>query len=142
MNRNTLRMAAVSAVAAIAIGGGAGLAQASSASVAAPQSVSATQQAEAQQAARTLLASPLAADLTPAERTEMNKIVAGEASAASKWSAIRAAFSKVGGFAKAIGGKFSDFKAWYEGLSWWVRAPLSAISPGLTLLEIYNALRG
>ncbi|MFJ8012751.1 hypothetical protein [Streptomyces sp. NPDC096339] len=142
MNRNTLRMAAVSAVAAIAIGGGAGLAQASSASVAAPQSVSATQQAEAQQAARTLLASPLAAELTPAERAEMNKIVAGEASAASKWSAIRAAFSKVGGFAKAIGGKYSDFKKWYDGLSWWVRAPLAAVSPGLTLLEIYNALRG
>ncbi|MFD7558892.1 hypothetical protein ACFV9E_30710 [Streptomyces sp. NPDC059835] len=142
MNRNTLRMAAVSAVAAIAIGGGAGLAQASSTSVAAPQSVSATQQAEAQQAARALLASPLAAELTPAERTEMNRIVAGEASAASKWSAIRAAFSKVGGFGKAIGGKFSDFKKWYDGLSWWVRAPLAAVSPGLTLLEIYNALRG
>lgn len=141
MNRNTLRMAAVSAVAAIAIGGGAGLAQASSASVAAPQTVSAaTQQAEAQQAARALLASPLAAELSAAERTEMNNIVNGEASAASKWSAIKAAFSKVGGFAKAIAGKYSDFKKWYDGLSWWVRAPLAAISPGLTLLEIYNAL--
>lgn len=140
MNRNILRMAAVSAVAAIAIGGGAGLAQAAPASVAASQTVSATQQAEAQQAARALLSGPLAGQLSVAERTEMNKIANGELSAASKWSAIRAAFSKVGGFAKAIGGKFSDFKKWYDGLSWWVRAPLAAVSPGLTLLEIYNAL--
>ncbi|GAA2955477.1 MULTISPECIES: hypothetical protein [Streptomyces] len=139
MNRNTLRMAAVSAVAAIALGGTAGLAQAAPAP--APQAaVSVTQQAEAQQAARALLASPFAVSLSAAERTEMTQIANGEVSAASKWSAIKAAFSKVGGFAKAIGGKFSDFKKWYDGLSWWVRAPLAAISPGLTLLEIYNAL--
>ncbi|MFJ9078208.1 hypothetical protein ACIRO3_23670 [Streptomyces sp. NPDC102278] len=141
MNRNALRMAAVSAAAAIALGGAAGLAQASQAPVATAQAVSATQQAEAQQAARALLASPFAVSLSTAEQTEMTKIANGEASAASKWSAIRAAFSKVGGFAKAIGGKYSDFKKWYDGLSWWVRAPLAAISPGLTLLEIYNALR-
>ncbi|MFG2566187.1 hypothetical protein ACGFR6_12175 [Streptomyces sp. NPDC048567] len=71
---------------------------------------------------------------------ERNQIANGEVAAASKWSAIRAAFSKVGGFAKAIAGKYSDFKKWYDGLSWWVRAPLVAVSPGLTLLEIYNAL--
>ncbi|MYW09964.1 hypothetical protein GT034_16615 [Streptomyces sp. SID2563] len=132
-------MAAVSAAAAIALGGAAGLAQAQT-PAAAPQAVSATQQAEAQQAARALLASPFAAGLSAAERTEMNQIAKGEVVAASKWSAIRAAFSKVGGFAKAIAGKYSDFKKWYDGLSWWVRAPLAAISPGLTLLEIYNAL--
>jgi len=132
-------MAAVSAAAAIALGGAAGLAQAQT-PAAPPQAVSATQQAEAQQAARALLASPFAAGLSAAERTEMNQIANGEVVAASKWSAIRAAFSKVGGFAKAIAGKYSDFKKWYDGLSWWVRAPLAAISPGLTLLEIYNAL--
>ncbi|MFJ3277836.1 hypothetical protein [Streptomyces halstedii] len=141
MKRNTLRMVAVSAVAAIALGGTAGLAQAQAPAPApAPQAVSATQQAEAQQAARALLASPFAASLSAAERTEMNQIANGEVVAASKWSAIRAAFSKVGGFGKAIAGKYSDFKKWYDGLSWWVRAPLAAISPGLTLLEIYNAL--
>ncbi|MGC9443005.1 hypothetical protein, partial [Streptomyces sp. WG5] len=48
----------------------------------------------------------------------------------SKWGAIKAAFSKVGGFAKAIGGKFSDFKKWYDGLSWWVRAPSLRSLPG------------
>ncbi|WP_307665626.1 hypothetical protein [Streptomyces sp. V1I1] len=133
-------MAAVSAVAAIALGGTAGLAQASQAPAAAPQAVSATQQTEAQQAARTLLSSPLAANLSAAERTEMNKIASGELAAASKWSAIRAAFSKVGGFARAIGGKFSTFKKWYDELSWWQKAPLRAITPGLTLLDIYNAL--
>jgi hypothetical protein len=140
MNRNALRMAAVSAVAAVAFGGAAGLAQASEVSAAGPQAVSATQQAEAQQAARTLLASPLASGLSDAERTQMNKIADGEFSAASKWSVIKAAFSKVGGFAKAIAGKYSDFKKWYDGLSWWVKAPLQAVSPGLTILEIYNAL--
>jgi hypothetical protein len=134
-------MAAVSAAAAVALGGAAGLAQASQAPVAAPQAVSATQQVEAQQAARALLASPFAVSLSAAEKNEMTKIAAGQAAAASKWDAIRAAFSKVGGFARAIGGKFSDFKKWYDGLHWLVRAPLAAISPGLTLLEIYNALR-
>ncbi|MEU3501735.1 hypothetical protein ABZ726_13475 [Streptomyces hundungensis] len=136
-------MAAVSAIAAVTLGGAAGLAQASEARVAAPQAVSVTQQAqqvEAQQAAHALLASPLAAQLTPAEQAEMKQIASGEFTAASKWSAIRAAFSKVGGFAKAIAGKYSDFKKWYDGLSWWVKAPLAAVSPGLTILDIYNAL--
>ncbi|MFD8149546.1 hypothetical protein ACFV28_02155 [Streptomyces sp. NPDC059720] len=141
MNRNTLRMAAVSAIATIALGSTAGLAQAaSSAPSAQPQAVSVTQQAEARHAARTLLAGPMAGQLSAAERTEMTKIASGEFSAASKWSAIRAAFSKIGGFAKAIGGKFSDFQKWYNGLSWWQKAPIKAITPGLTLLEIYNAL--
>ncbi|MGW7441552.1 hypothetical protein [Streptomyces sp. NPDC054849] len=142
MNRNTLRMAAVSAVAALAIGGGAGLAQASTASVAAPQSVSVSvsEQAAAQQSARALLSGSLASQLTATERAEITQIANGEASAASRWSAIRAAFSKVGGFAKAIAGKYSDFKKWYDGLSWWAKVPLRAVMPGLTLLDVYNAL--
>ncbi|MCX4851831.1 hypothetical protein [Streptomyces sp. NBC_00893] len=108
--------------------------------MATPQAVSVTQQAEAQQAARPLLASSLAASLSASERAEMNKIASGEVSAASRWSVIKAAFKKVGGFAKAIAGKYSDFKKWYDGLPWYARAPLAAVSPGLTLLEIYNAL--
>ncbi|MFJ2405431.1 hypothetical protein ACIOUE_29480 [Streptomyces xanthochromogenes] len=139
MNRNSLRMAAVSAIAAVTLCGAAGLAQASEAP-AAPRTVAVTQQAEAQQAASALLASPLAAHLSPAEQTEMKQIASGDFTAASKWTAIKAAFSKVGGFAKAIGGKYSDFKKWYDGLSWWVKAPLAAVSPGLTILDIYNAL--
>ncbi|MFF3978400.1 hypothetical protein [Streptomyces sp. NPDC001828] len=142
MNRNSLRMAAVSAIAAVTLGGAAGLAQASEAS-AAPQTVAVTQQAQqaqARQAASALLASPLAAQLSPAEQAEMKQIANGDFTAASKWSVIKAAFSKVGGFAKAIAGKYSDFKKWYDGLSWWVKAPLAAVSPGLTILDIYNAL--
>ncbi|MBQ1100256.1 hypothetical protein KBY55_30370 [Streptomyces sp. b94] len=103
--------------------------------------MTATRQAEAQQAARTLLASPLAAELSAAERSELRAVADGQYAAAGKWGAIKAAFSKIGGFAKAIKGKYSDFKKWYDGLSWWVKAPLKAITPGLTLLEIYNALR-
>ncbi|WP_328299844.1 hypothetical protein OG389_20065 [Streptomyces sp. NBC_00435] len=143
MKRNTLRMAAVSAVAALALGGGAGLAQASAAptaSVAASQSAPAIQRAEAQQAARALLTSSLADRLTSAERAELTGVANGEASAASRWSAIRTAFSKVGGFAKAIAGKYGDFKKWYDGLSWYAKLPLQAVTPGLTLLDIYNAL--
>jgi succinate dehydrogenase/fumarate reductase flavoprotein subunit len=140
MNRNTLRMAAVSAVAAIALGGSAGLAQASEGRTTAPQIVSTAQQAEAQQAARALLEGPLAPSLTDAERTEMMKIASGEAAGASKWSAIRAALSKIGGFGKAIGGKFSDFQKWWDGLKWWQKLPVTAISPTLTAVEIWNAL--
>ncbi|MFE0803010.1 hypothetical protein [Streptomyces sp. NPDC058812] len=142
MNSNALRMAAVSAVTAIALGGTAGLAQAAQPAPSPTRvTVTATQQAEAQQAARTLLASPLAAELSATERSEMRAVADGQYAAAGKWGAIKAAFSKVGGFAKAIKGKYSDFKKWYDGLSWWVKAPLKAITPGLTLLEIYNALR-
>ncbi|MGW0364403.1 hypothetical protein [Streptomyces sp. NPDC002990] len=82
----------------------------------------------------------MAVKLTPAEKAEMERIAAGEAATASRWAAIKAAFSKVGGFAKAIAGKYSDFKKWYDGLPWYARAPLAAVSPGLTLLEIYNAM--
>ncbi|MFB7085567.1 hypothetical protein [Streptomyces sp. NPDC056296] len=142
MNSNALRMAAVSAVTAVALGGTAGLAQAAQpAPSPARATVTVTQQAEAQQAARTLLASPLAAELSAAERSEMRAVADGQYAAAGKWGAIKAAFSKIGGFAKAIKGKYSDFKKWYDGLSWWVKAPIKAITPGLTLLEIYNALR-
>jgi hypothetical protein len=143
MNSNAVRMAAVSAVTAIALGATAGLAQASESAPAgtARTAVTAPQQAEAQQAARTLLASPLAAELSAAERSEMRAVADGQYAAAGKWGAIKAAFSKIGGFAKAIKGKYGDFKKWYDGLSWWVKAPLKAITPGLTLLEIYNALR-
>jgi len=141
MNRNTLRMAAVSAVTAVALGGTAGLAQASEARAAAPQTVSVTQQVDAQQAARTLLASPLAVNLSAVERTELNAIASGErAEARISWSAIRAAFSRVAGFARAIAGTYTKFKEWYDALSWWQKAPLRAITPGLTLLDIYNAL--
>ncbi|QNP71437.1 hypothetical protein IAG44_19685 [Streptomyces roseirectus] len=141
MNRNALRTAAVSAVAALVLGTGAGLASASTASVTTPQSVSAAaEQTAAQHAARTLLGSSLAGQLTSAERAELSRIADGKVAAASKWSAIRAAFSKVSGFGKAIAGKYSDFQKWYDGLPLLVRLPLAAISPGLTLLEIYNAL--
>ena len=54
--------------------------------------------------------------------------------------AYSAAVKKVGGFAKAIAGKYSDFKKWYDALPWYAKAPLAAVSPGLTLLDIYNAL--
>ncbi|KND34501.1 hypothetical protein [Streptomyces acidiscabies] len=143
MNRNALRTAAVSAVAALTLGAGAGLASASITSAATPQSVSApavAEQAAAQHAARTLLGSSLAGQLTAVERTELSQIADGKVAAASKWSAIRAAFSKVSGFGRAIAGKYSDFKKWYDDLPLLVRLPLAAVSPGLTLLEIYNAL--
>jgi hypothetical protein len=134
-------MAAVSAVAAVAFGATAGLAQASEARAVAPQTVSVTQQAEAQQIARTLLASELASGLSAAERTELNAIASGErAQARVSWSAIRAAFSRIAGFARAIAGTYTKFKEWYDALSWWQKAPLRAITPGLTLLDIYNAL--
>ncbi|MCF2436598.1 hypothetical protein LV779_29765 [Streptomyces thinghirensis] len=80
-------MAAVSAVTAIALGGTAGLAQAAQPAPASTTrtAVTATQQAEAQQAARTLLASPLAAELSAAERSEMRAVADGQYAAAGKW---------------------------------------------------------
>ncbi|MHC0432384.1 hypothetical protein ACX6XY_19695 [Streptomyces sp. O3] len=138
MNRNALRMAAVSAVAAVALGGTAGLAQASQASEVTTRTVSVTQQAETQQAARALLASPLAASLSTAERAEVNAIASGQVTPASKWDLIWKAFSKVKGFAKAVAGSYKTFKAWYNDLSWWQKLPLRAVMPGMTLWDIYQ----
>ncbi|MGW4724204.1 hypothetical protein [Streptomyces sp. S1] len=137
-----MRMAAVSAVAALSLGTGAGLAQASSAPVAVTQSVSVAEQADARQLARAVLDGAQGGRLSDVERAELERIAAGEAATASRWKAIKEAFSKVSGFGKAIAGKYSDFKAWYDGLSWWQKAPLRAITPGMALLDIYNMLRG
>lgn len=97
-----------------------------------PQAISVTQQADAQQTARALLGGSLAVDFSAAERAEMTKIANGEFSAGekSKWDLIKDAFGKVKGFSKAVAGKYSDFKKWYDGLPWYAKAPLAAVSPG------------
>ncbi|MDX3538473.1 hypothetical protein PV721_29830 [Streptomyces sp. MB09-01] len=69
-----------------------------------------------------------------------SSIANGETATASKWSAIRAALSKISGFGKAIGSNFAVFKAWWDGLEWWQKLPVNAIAPGLTAIDIWNAL--
>ncbi|MFG3281587.1 hypothetical protein [Streptomyces sp. NPDC048111] len=53
------------------------------------------------------------------------------------WKAIAAAFKKVGGFAKAAAGSYSDFKKWFDGLNPWVRYPLKAVMPGMSLYDLW-----
>ncbi|MFF3863274.1 hypothetical protein [Streptomyces sp. NPDC002209] len=42
------------------------------------------------------------------------------------------------GFASAVAGKQSDFKAWYDGLSWYWKAPLSAARVAGDLYTIWE----
>ena len=42
------------------------------------------------------------------------------------------------GFAKAVGGKFSDFKKWYDALGWQWKAPPWALGFGSELYNIWQ----
>ncbi|MFJ3861612.1 hypothetical protein ACIPRL_35985 [Streptomyces sp. NPDC090085] len=150
MKRTTLRAAGISVLAAVALGTAVPAASAATtapAQKAAVQTAASTtpaaslaQQAEARHAARVLLDGPLAASLTDAERTEITKVANGESAAANRWSLIRTALSKISGFGKAIAGNFNTFKAWWDGLAWWQKLPITAIEPTITAWTIWEAL--
>ncbi|MGW1638305.1 hypothetical protein [Streptomyces lavendulae] len=53
------------------------------------------------------------------------------------WRAIGAAFQKIGGFAKAVAGKYADFQHWFNSKPAWVRLPIKAVMPGLSLYDIW-----
>ncbi|MFJ3875831.1 hypothetical protein ACIPW5_00065 [Streptomyces sp. NPDC090077] len=53
------------------------------------------------------------------------------------WKAIASAFQKIGGFAKAVGGKYADFQQWFNSKPAWVRYPIKAVMPGLSLYDIW-----
>ncbi|MFB7785045.1 hypothetical protein [Streptomyces vinaceus] len=137
MNRNTMRIGGVAVLAALALGLGGAAAQASTAP-AAPTVTVATQ--EQQQVVRSmataLLNSPV--EYSAAERAELVEIANGESAAAGKFDGIVKLFKKIPGFAKAVAGTYSDFKAWYDGLAWYWKAPLTAAGLGGDLLTIWQ----
>ncbi|MFJ3205873.1 hypothetical protein [Streptomyces sp. NPDC086989] len=137
MNRNTIRIGGVAVFAALALGLGGTAAEASTAP-AAPAITATTQ--EQQQAIRSLanglLNSPI--EYSAAERAELVAIANGESSTAGKFDGIVKLFRKIPGFAKAVAGTYSEFKAWYDGLSWYWKAPLAAAGLGGDLLTIWQ----
>lgn len=138
MNRNTVRIGGVAVLAALALGLGGTAAQASTTAPAAPAitATTAEQRQAIQSLATGLLNSPI--EYSAAERAELQSIANGEAAAAGKFDGLVKLLQKVPGFAKAVGGKFSDFKAWYDGLAWYWKAPLQAANVGANLYGIWQ----
>ncbi|GHE75227.1 hypothetical protein GCM10018785_49510 [Streptomyces longispororuber] len=139
MNRKTIRMAAATAVAALALGVGGGVAQAHSEARTARTAVTSPQErAGIQAAARALLKSDI--KYSAADRAELRAMANGDVAfkAGGKLGALVKLLKKVPGFAKAVAGKYNDFKKWYNGLSPWVRYPLAAAGVGSDLYSIWQ----
>ncbi|MFD3760472.1 hypothetical protein [Streptomyces sp. NPDC058622] len=139
MNRNTVRIGGVAVLAALALGLGGTAAQASTTPAPAAPAITATtteQRQAIQSLAAGLLNSPI--EYSAAERAELRSIANGEAAAAGKLDPLIKLLKKVPGFAKAVGGKFVDFKNWYNGLAWYWKAPLQAANVGGNLYTIWQ----
>ncbi|MET9959367.1 hypothetical protein ABZ128_09830 [Streptomyces sp. NPDC006326] len=138
MNRNTVRIGGVAVLAAFALGFGGTAAQASTAVPAPRATVAATQDEDQaiRQAAGALLNSGI--EYSAADRAELEAIANGESAAAGKWDKALELLKKVPGFAKAVGGKYADFKKWYGDLPWYVKAPLTAAGVGSDLYSIWE----
>ncbi|MEU9983554.1 hypothetical protein [Streptomyces sp. NPDC050856] len=138
MNRNTVRIGGVAVLSALALGLGGTAAQASTTAPVAPAiSVTALEQRQAiQSLATALLNSPI--EYSATERAELQSLANGEAATAGKFDGLVKLLKKVPGFAKAVGGKFSDFKNWYDNLAWYWKAPLQAANVGANLYGIWQ----
>ncbi|MFH8894489.1 hypothetical protein [Streptomyces sp. NPDC017949] len=138
MNRNTIRIAGVAVLAALALGVGGTAAQAATTAPATPSiTVTTTEQRQAVQSLATaLLNSPV--EYTAAERAELQSIANGEAATAGKFDGLIKLLKKVPGFAKAVAGPFVDFYNWYKNLAWYWKAPLQAANVGANLYGIWQ----
>ncbi|MFF4213395.1 hypothetical protein ACFYZE_29430 [Streptomyces sp. NPDC001796] len=56
---------------------------------------------------------------------------------APNWGQIMRALKKIGGFARAVAGKYDDFKRWVDDRPWYIKYAIKAISPGLSLYDIW-----
>jgi hypothetical protein len=142
VNRKTKRIAGATAIAALAIGVGGGVAQAHTEAPAARTAVTApvNQQQAIRDAARALLNSDI--QYSAADRAELQTMADGHSGvqlrAGGRLGPLVKLLKKVPGFAKAVAGKYSDFKNWYNGLSWWIRGPLAAAGVGSDLYGIWQ----
>ncbi|MEV7416520.1 hypothetical protein [Streptomyces sp. NPDC089919] len=143
MNRKTLRTGAVALVAALAFGAAAATAQAVGQPTPAPAAssgVAVTMTHE--QAARELASNLLKYEgdrFTASERAELQSIANGTAPQAyGKLDALLKLLKKVKGFASAVAKKYDAFKAWYNGLPWYIKGPLQAAGVGYNLYDIWS----
>ncbi|MFE2726661.1 hypothetical protein [Kitasatospora sp. NPDC059327] len=136
MNRNTVRVGGVAALAALTLTFGGGVAQASTAAPAPAVTVTAGQQQAVQSLAVALLNSPV--EYSEAERAELQEIAAGTTALTGKFDGILKLLNKVPGFFKAVGGTYGSFVDWYKGLPWYWKAPLTAANVGGNLYSIWE----
>lgn len=101
--------------------------------------VQVNQQQAIRDAARALLNSDI--QYRAADRAELHAMAdskgANQFRGGGKLSGLISLVKKVPGFAKAVAGKYSDLKRWYNGLSWWIRGPLAAAGVGSDLYGIW-----
>ncbi|MFK0096716.1 hypothetical protein [Streptomyces sp. NPDC091040] len=153
MNRNTVRMAAVSAVAALAVGAGAGLGYASETSQA--RSTATAQVSLSAAEARALLANPaVSAELTPQDAQSLGAVANGTATEVQARGAVSGAAKALFKVLKKYGGKtlkgaynaakggWSKFRSYMGGLPWYhpVRIAWVAAS-GEVQYELYTYIR-
>ncbi|AXE27930.1 hypothetical protein C0216_31005 (plasmid) [Streptomyces globosus] len=136
VNRNTLRISGVAVLAALALGLGGTAAQASSAAPAPAATVTAQEQQAIRSLAAALLSAPI--EKTAVERAELEAIANGESATAGKLDPLINLLKKVPGFFNAVGKNFSAFQAWYNGLSWYWKAPLQAAGVAGNLYTIWE----
>ncbi|MFJ3966134.1 hypothetical protein [Streptomyces sp. NPDC090036] len=138
MNRKAIRIGGATVLAALAFGLGGGVANAhtTTPAPAATAIAPAVQEQQARDIARALLNTPI--ELNAAERAELQAIANGEAAAENRWNAIKRIAQKIPGFAKAVGGSFSDFHKWYKALNWKWKAPLIAAGIGSDLYTFWT----
>lgn len=141
MTRNTLRMAAVSAMAAVTLGAGAGLVQASEATHA--RTASATEVSLSAAQARTFLASPtVKAELSAKDTQSVRAVADGKASKAQTRGAASSAVKALYNLMKRHGGKLWDdavkaaksgwgkFRGYMNGLPWYHPVRIAWVAAG------------
>lgn len=153
MNRNTLRLAAVSALAAVTLGTGAGLAQASEATQARTAAAAEVTLSAAQ--ARTLLANPaVKAELSAQEVQSVRAVADGSATKAQTRGAVSSAVKALYNLMKRHGGKLYDdavkaakqgwgkFRSYMNGLAWYHPVRIAWVAAGAEAqYQLYTYIR-
>ncbi|MFI9314049.1 hypothetical protein ACIG0B_12395 [Streptomyces althioticus] len=155
MTRTTLRLAAVSAVAVLAVGAGASLAQAAEATASAPAAVSSAPALTAAQA-RALLADPaVSAELNARDTTSLRAVADGTATEVQAPGAVGGAAKALFNLLKKHGGKvysgavkaaksnWGKFRSYMDGLPWYHPVRIAWVAAGAEAqYQLYTYIRG
>lgn len=136
-----LRVGAATVMAALAFGVAGTTAHAATAQPVSAEADSVT--LTKSQAARQIAANLLKYEgdrFTAQERAELQAIADGKDAQTfkGKLDVLLNMLKKVKGFTKAVAGSYAAFKAWYGGLPWYVKGPLTAAGVGSDLYSIWQ----
>ncbi|MDT6986608.1 hypothetical protein ACFSUJ_18350 [Streptomyces lusitanus] len=154
MTRNTLRLAAVSAVAAVTVGAGASLAQASQATASARPAASSQVTLSAADA-RAVLANPtVSAQLTAGDTASLRAVANGTATDVQARGAVGAAAKALYKLLKKHGGKvyngavkaaksnWGKFRSYMDGLPWYHPVRIAWVAAGAEAqYQLYSYIR-